>query len=382
MKHHPTVFLFIYFLMATTCLSAQYEYVVTTLIPENTHVIDDGLAIDENGTVYGSYWGIWQGAAGRHILRYYPEGTYDTLATGLVRPNGIAYHNGTVYIANGGASQLVAVAPDGSSSVVANVPGISNVVPVPGTDSLIAASWGQHKVLGINAAGEVSTVSSSPLYSGPVGATYDNAGNLYVANFNNGKIMKVQDGLAEVFADIGGGIGFITYSDGAILATNHTNKTVHRIPLNGIGTQIIAGSGQAVIEDGTGLKASFRSPNGIVATPSGDTIYISEFAGKALRMIIRTESSINSTQTMEYQETYKAFPVPGNGMVAFDPPLPHYAATAILSDSNGMILKTLSAEALATNQIDCTGLSAGLYTLTVYSEERQLITKAKLIIAN
>jgi len=380
MKIYPTV-VFLLLFGASSKLFAQFEYEVTTLIPENSNIIDDGLAIDEQGTLYGSYWGIWQGAAGRHVLRYRTEGSYDTLATGFNRPNGLNYRNGKLYLANGGASQLVVIDTNGTQQVLASVPGISNAEPVPGTDSLIATSWGQNKVYGISTDGTINTISSSPLYSGPVGTTFDPDGNLYVANFNNGKILKLENGNVEVLADIGGGIGFITYSDGAILATNHTDKRVYRIPLNGIGTEIIAGSGQAVIADGVGTEASFKSPNGIVATPSGDTIYVSEFSGKALRMIVRSDVAVTKNNTQQASPAYRLYPTPANNQMSFEPALPPEAAIGMVRDTNGRVVQTLTAQALQANQIDCSALPSGMYFLSVYSKGTKLLTEVKMIVS-
>ena len=51
--------LLLFLLLSSFALLGQYQYEVTTLIPENANIIDDGLAIDENGVLYGAYWGIW-----------------------------------------------------------------------------------------------------------------------------------------------------------------------------------------------------------------------------------------------------------------------------------------------------------------------------------
>ena len=267
-----------FLILSSFAFTQQYQYEVSTLIPQNSNIIDDGLTIDENGTLYGSYWGVWQGAAGTHILRYYTDGTYDTLATGLLRPNGLAHINGKIYVGNSGNGQLIAIDMDGSKEVIANIPGgISQAVQVPGTDSLIVTGWAQSRLFGVNAEGDITAIHHSTLYDGAVGAAYDEEGRLYIGNFNDGKILKLENGELEVLADLGGGIGFLTYSDGAILATNHTDKKVYRVSLDGNEIEVIAGSGEEAMQDGIGEEAAFLSPNGIVSTTSGDTIYVSEF---------------------------------------------------------------------------------------------------------
>ncbi|NRA47732.1 MAG: hypothetical protein HRU12_01245 [Phaeodactylibacter sp.] len=366
--------------LALSSLYGQHAYSVSTLIPENARVLNDGLAIDEEGTVYGSYWGIWQGAVGRHVLRYRTNGTYDTLATGLTRPNGLSYKDGNVLVANAGSGgQLILIDTTGAKTVFANVPGISHAVPVPGTDSLIATSWGGNKIYGISAQGVVTTVNTSPLYNGPVGAAFGHDGALYVGNFTDGKIIKVQDGDATLFADLGGGIGFLTYADSAIWATNHTDKRVYKIPLTGSMTpEVIAGSGNAVIEDGFGQNASFRSPNGIVCTPSGDTIYVSEFAGNALRMIIRIPTVVNTAdETWEIQP--KLFPNPTSEVLQIKDLPANFSGRAIIQDSTGKSLQTISAEAL-NSPISIASLPKGWYTLKLLDQTENKSTDLPFVI--
>lgn len=356
--------LLLFFLCSAWVAFGQYQYEVTTLIPENSNIIDDGLTLDENGTLYGSYWGIWQGAAGTHVLRYRPDGTYDTLAVGLFRPNGITYHDGAVFVASSGNGQLVRIDTNGVKTVVANLAGgVSNAVPVPGTDSLVITSWAQNQILGINSSGTMNTVYSSPLFNGAVGAAFDPQGRLYIGNFNDGKILRLADGVLEEYVDLGGGIGFLTYSDGAILATNHTDKKVYRINLADDSIEVIAGSGTPTIEDGIGVEASFKSPNGIAATPSGDTIYVSEFAGKALRMIIRKADIPNSVSEVGQAALPRVFPIPNNGMMNIDLGDTDQLARAILQDSSGRVLQTFLPSELSAAALDLSHLTAGTYVL-------------------
>ena len=359
-------------------LSAQFTYTVSTLLPEDSHLLDDGLCLDAQGHLYGSYWGIWQGAAGRHVLHYAPDGTHDTLAVGFERPNGLACTNNGVVVADSGNNRLVRIAPDGTRTVIANVPGVSDVLAVPGTDSLIATSWGQNRVYGIGPDGTVSTISTSSLYNGSVGTAFDTLGRLYIANFNNGRIMRLTQGELEMFADIGGGIGFITYADGAILATNHISKKIFRLPINGVGVEVIAGSGTADIVDGVGLEASFRSPNGIAATPSGDTIYVSEFEAKALRMIVRTPEVVNNTPETAPISRPLAYPLPTSSWLYLENLDLQRVARAVISDASGAIVKQVSKEELQHAKIDCQRLPQGMYLLSILDAQEQLYFHTRL----
>lgn len=380
--------------------SAQtVRYEVSTLIPSQSHLLDDCLSIDEQGNVYGSYYGDWQGAAGTHVLRYRPTGQFDTLATGLSRPNGNSYHNGKVYVANSVVGEIWVIDTSGQVDRVIALQGVSNVVPVPGTDSLVAVSWGASTVYGISANGTVSTVSNSPLFNGLAGAVYDPQGRLYVANYNNGRIMRQEaDGTFVLFQDIGGGIGFIAYADGAILATNHTDNKVYRVPVDSSGAFVIAGSGQAQVIDGVGDSAAFHFPNGIVATPSGDTIYVSEFASKSLRMIVRstvadtTTSDTTNTDTtttdttttglhFRGEATPSIYPIPSSGQLSFQNLDMRQVGRIRLVDVQGRrVYESASPSFVGQDSIQLPPLPAGSYWLRVWDRQEGLLMASRVML--
>ncbi|MEM6261993.1 MAG: hypothetical protein AAGI38_05760 [Bacteroidota bacterium] len=347
-------------------LFAQYTYEVSTLLPQNSNLVDDGLCVDKNGNLYGSYWGVWPSAPGTHVFRYRPNGTYDTLATGFVHPNGMSFHKGKVLVADAGNGRIASIDTAGTVTTFATLSGISNVIPVPGTDSLIAVSWGRNRVFGVSPTGTVSVLSRSSLFNGPAGAAIDTLGRLYIANFNNGLITRITNGTVEVFADLGGGIGFITYSDGAILATNHLTKRVFRIPVNGLGTEIIAGNGDTLMVDGPGATASFLSPNGIVATSTGDTIYVSEGEGKALRRIIRKRVALNN-QSLDntVPRLPITYPIPTSGMIYFDQLEHSKVGLGIIQNMSGQVIHKIANTDFMQGQLDVSFLPNGLYELTV-----------------
>ena len=370
-------------MLASFAFAQEYQYEVTTLIPEDAHIIDDGLTIDEAGVIYGSYWGIWQGTPGTHILRYYPNGSYDTLTTGLLRPNGLSYFNGKILAANSGNGQLFSIEPDGSKEVIAQISGgISHAVPVPGTDSLVVTGWSQSRLYGINASGDVTPMPTSALFNGGVGAAFDTLGRFYIGNFNDGKILKLENGELDVFADLGGGIGFITYSDNAILATNHIDKKVYRVPVDGSEVEVIAGSGQAILQDGIGEEASFVSPNGIVSTPSGDTIYVSEFESKSLRMIIRTAITTDQekVETIIFTEAM-VYPIPSSGHISIENVDIGKVEHGIVRDSSGRLVKKLTSSAFQNNMIKLSDLPNGHYTLSLFDQDNLPIANLPFSIA-
>lgn len=347
-------------LLGTTLLPAQnYNYTVSTLLPENTGLFDDGICLDAAGNLYGSYWGVWQGAAGTHVGRFRTSGAMDTLAQGFNHPNGLNYANGLLYLANSGASQVIGIDTLGNTQVLASVASPSNVIPVPGdTDSLIAVSWQQRRLYGIRN-GNVTVLASLGLLDGPVGLAFDPTGELYIGLFNNGNILHYEgNGQLGVIANIGGGSGFLTYSDGGLLATNHSNKRIYRINLADSSVAVIAGNGQAVMQDGVGTNAAFASPNGIVATPSGDTIYVTEYATKALRMIVRTP--VATALEDKIAQDGLVYPVPASGMLRIASPWAEAVDTLLVYDLEGRLVQRLTN---VQGEIDTTTWERGMYQL-------------------
>ena len=173
----------------------------------------------------------------------------------------------------------------------------------------MAVSWGQSKLFGIGANGTVTELASGAPLNGPAGMDWGSDGELYIGNYNDGNVLRYTgNGNFSMLADIGSGMGFIAGTNNAILATDHANKKIWRVPLDGATPHVIAGSGMAVAQDGTNDSASFAFPNGIVASPSGDTIYVSEYNPKSLRMIVRMPIASGLAEVSE--NTLAIFPNP------------------------------------------------------------------------
>ncbi|MEO1712150.1 MAG: hypothetical protein AAFU60_02330 [Bacteroidota bacterium] len=344
-------------------LSAQYEYEVTTLLPTGENLIDDGLTIAPDGTVYGSHWGVWPSVTGTHILRVNPDGTYENFVTGVNRPNGMSYHNGQLYFANSGTGELMVADADGQTTALQTVPGgLSNVVGKPGSDTLMLITWGSTILRGWSPDDGLFNFGQSTLLNGAAGGAFAENGDFFIANYDDGKIIKYANGEFSLHASLGGGIGFITYSDGVLLATNHIDHKVYQVsPVDG-STEVIAGSGTAAVVDGIGSTASFNTPNGIVATASGDTIYVSDFGPKTLRMIVRRMPSSLTVANPE-KSTVTAFPLPASDYLQLKSEDWPELQQAVLMDAQGRTLKIFDSWNWASDSLDVQDVPAGVYWL-------------------
>ncbi|MEM1219162.1 MAG: hypothetical protein AAGH79_09630 [Bacteroidota bacterium] len=344
-------------------LSAQYEYEVTTLLPTGENLIDDGLSIAPDGTVYGSHWGVWPSVTGTHILRYNPDGTYENFVTGVNRPNGMSYHNGQLYFANSGTGELMVADANGETTSLQTVPGgLSNAVGKPGSDTLMLITWGSTILRGWSPDDGLFNFGQSTLLNGAAGGAFAENGDFFIANYDDGNIIRYADGEFSLHASLGGGIGFLTYSDGALLATNHIDNKIYQVSIADGSAEVIAGSGTAAVVDGIGAAAAFDTPNGIVATASGDTIYVSDFGPKTLRMIVRRmPSSLVSVD--EEKNTVTAFPLPASDHLHLRSEAWPDLQQAVLMDAQGRTMKIFESWNWASDSLDLQDVPAGAYWL-------------------
>jgi sugar lactone lactonase YvrE len=127
---------------------------------------------------------------------------------------------------------------------------------------------------------------------GPIGLARDANGILYIGNFNDGRIFRFTAAAGlEVIGDIPGWLGFMTLAGDAIYATGWQDNRIYKVPLDGSGAVVFAGTGALGNDDGHVGTATFSNPNGIVATSTGDTLYVSDYTSRSLRMITGANTS-------------------------------------------------------------------------------------------
>jgi len=380
-----TLFLLALSLLLGGVSIAQVDYHVSTILPEGSNVLDDGLTIDENGTIYASYWGIWQGATGRHIYRIRKNGQMDTLAVGFNRPNGIHYSEGYVYVANSQGHNVSRIDTlTGQVDVFMSIINPSNILKIPGEDSVLIVSYSGRKLYGYSDWHGLNEISSSSRLNGPVGLAIDSSKNIYVSNFDDGKILRLNSqNDFDIVADIGGGSGFITINGNNLYATNHTDKKVYKVSLLDSSVSVIAGSGKNIIEDGVNDSASFKSPNGIVTTASGDSIYISEYQGKALRLIEVIPSDTDTVATGMnnpiIRNSIKVYPQPASKECWIEFAHLESIESVQLLDITGASIKTSWHKAADGVMIELGNIPSGTYIIQVQSSDDEVYTEKILV---
>lgn len=272
------------FSLAAWCITSKSNAQIVTTIAGPAKNVDDALLIQRDGSLLGSNY---EGSAVFHVKL---TGEVSVHANGFNTPNGLAFDSaGNLFLADNRGNKIFKIAPDKSIMQFGpNLTSPSGILKEPDSDTLIVTQYTQNRIVKLAPDGVVTTFLSGKGLNGPVGMAFDEERNFYIGNFNNCEIYKVTpEGVMSLLADIPGTwLGFITYSSGLIYGTSFTTHKIYAVTRTGVVTHF-AGSGVPGKDDGPALSATFNNPNGIVATTTGDTIYVSDFGTKSVRMITK-----------------------------------------------------------------------------------------------
>ncbi|MFZ1416502.1 MAG: T9SS type A sorting domain-containing protein, partial [Defluviicoccus sp.] len=176
-------------------------------------------------------------------------------------------------------------------------------------------SYQQNRVYLSDTAGNYTLLYTANGMNGPVGLREDSNGNLLIANYTDGKIFSVTSGgVFSLIAQVPGIVGFIEYANGYIYATGYSTHKVYKVTLGGQIT-VLAGTGISGQANGPAATATFSGPNGIVASRGGDSLYISDFNARSLRLISDVSVGITNVST----ETPVGFDLKQNYPNPFNP---------------------------------------------------------------
>ncbi len=261
-------------------LYAQVE--VTTL----TDPFDGSgeISLGPDGQIYiGDYGEALINANGTVVRRYNVENGLMTLfASGLQGASGNAFDSeGNLYQANLVGNYLAKITPDGTVSNFSSE-GISCPlgVTVDDQDNIYVSNccgvFG-NSIRKIAPDGTSTAYAASNLMNCPIGIDIDKDGNLYVSSFNNSWVFKIDtEGTVSQFASIpGDNNGYVHYNEtlDVLFVASHGSSRVYQVTMDGT-VSVVAGTGVRGNDDGLAEEATFSRPNGLAATPSGDTLYL------------------------------------------------------------------------------------------------------------
>lgn len=176
-----------------------------------------------------------------------PLGEVDLSAVAVDFLTGLAVDDaGLLYIADTGADMIVKVATrgDATSTVLvkdAALAGPHGLAVHPTTGALVAVSWSEGKILEIAKDGSIKVLFANSFFNARFGnlsgVDYDAFGNMYVADFSQGKVLRIDpDFRIQTIAE------FLTAPAGvAIDRKNHLilvpYLTGHAAEMNGLGRE-------------------------------------------------------------------------------------------------------------------------------------------------
>ncbi len=254
---------------------------VSTILPGGSG-IDEALFRAANGVLYGTG---------------YDNGTLNTFAPGaavpvldaLDSPSEMAeLSDGRIAVAESQGHRIVLFDPvdETQTLLTSMIPNPAGLVRMPGSDSLLVSSVFTNSLYCLAPNGDTSLYLSSPLFNAPVSMLWDDANNLYTANYYSGRIVrKAPDDSVYTFCTLPtSSLGHIARFGSYIYATGVFTHQIYRIDINTAEWTVYAGSTQGAVDGGLDT-ALFNSPNGISISATGDSLYISEYNTKAIRLI-------------------------------------------------------------------------------------------------
>ncbi len=189
------------------------------------------------------------------------------------------------------------VAVSGTNTVTVYVADVAN-----GTIRALTpagANWVSSTLAGSASAGSTDATGSAARFYWPGAAAVDVAGNVYVADTQNGTIRKVSaDGGVSTLAGSAGNFGsadgtgsnarfdgpqgIAIDSAGTLYVADTVNATIRKITAQGVVSTLAGSAGNYGITDGTGSAARFYEPQG-VAVDSAGNVYVADTGNQTIR---------------------------------------------------------------------------------------------------
>lgn len=337
---------------------------------------DDGIALDSNGNIYCTNY------VGDAVFKFTPTGEVSSFVTGLNTPNGLAFNsNDDLYICDGQANTVYKYDINGNQLASYSNPGHpSGIVRAFDSETMIFTEFLGSTINTLDPDDTILEFSADPLLNGPVGIVYDDNDNLYVGNYNNRKIYKVlNDGTLEYIATVGAAsnLGFITYGQGMLWGTVLGEHKIYRINPNAVDDVTLFAGSIGGSMDGDISEATFNQPNGIAFNDAGDTMYVTDFGSKNLRIISGITLGIEDNVKANFD--FKVYPNPVKDTLFVQ---------GIEFDGNSFNLRIIDVsgkqvyardgiltDEVTSDGIDVSNLYSGAYFIEISSGEKKITKK-------
>ncbi|MEO1576173.1 MAG: hypothetical protein AAFU65_14605 [Pseudomonadota bacterium] len=226
----------------------------------------DGIHAADDGLIYAA-----EGFNGSRVFAIAPDGQLFIQASDLAGPIDVANDSqGNLYVSNFNNATVSKITPEGVVTKFADVSAGPAGIVVDSQDNVIVSQYGVGNgdgvtVTKISPDGVVSALSTGGLLLAPVATAIDHEDNVYVANFNEGSVIKITpDGaqhlVAKLDAPDGFAIGHMAFVDNRLFATAIAGQKIVVIRRNG-----------TIRERGRPLDEG-RFPNGLTYDTANNTI--------------------------------------------------------------------------------------------------------------
>ncbi len=258
----------------------------------------NGIAVDKYGTIYVS------DLLNHTVRQVAPEGTNWVVRTMAGLPRVAGWADGTNGDARFDHPAGIAVDPNGNVFVADKYNDCIRKLTPSGTNWIVTTIAGEPGVQS-----DEDGTNNAAHFWGPAGLALDIAGNLYVADSSNFTIRQmVQYGTNWVVSTIAGTPLFFGFDDGTndlasfdypwgvtvnqagtLFVVEYGNYAIRRIDHIGRDwvTTTIAGSGFLGTNDGPGWQATFNHPSGI-AVDRWNNVYVTDYENHTLRGVTFT----------------------------------------------------------------------------------------------
>ncbi len=277
--------------------SAAHGAVKSPLLKANVATVIDSHSGGVGGVVVDQLGYVYVADFHEKVWRLNPVGNQlELYASGLYGASGNTFDkNGNLYQANYYGHSVTQISRSGALTQVLteNLDGPVGMV-FDDEGNLLICSCNDQSIKKYAPDGIVTTFATSAHFNCPNGITKNDDGHFFVVSFSGSKIIEVTpEGESSVFADTeGSGVGHIVFLRGVFYATSFVDNKIYRITGDGTVSHF-AGTGERSVKDGPVMDATFSSPNGIAADPTGSYLYVNDYIGdESANGIARTPFSI------------------------------------------------------------------------------------------
>ncbi len=361
---------FAFMLFPVTLIAQQ----VTTLVNDLSTRFRDDLIFDAAGNLYCADY------PGNSVYKRTPDGVVTTFASGFNTPNGLAFDSQqNLFVADNLGNRIYKLDYNGQFLDTFAITGPSGLIKMPDSDTLLFTQYPGNSFSKMAPDGTIVPVYSGSPINGAVGLAWSPDGRLYMANFNDSQVFEVifgatvtLDSIATIPGPSAGDpwLGFIEYANGYIWATAYNANKIYKVnPTNGLVT-LVAGSANGST-DGSVDTARFSKPNGIVASSSGDTLYISDYGTGRLRMMTNIPLAVSELPEINWE--LHPNPAENEVFVRAEREIDQFT----LSDINGKQIVSGFPHAKTTS-LDVSDLKHGVYLVTIKTNQ-SVITKRLIV---